>query len=96
MPKSVVSDPSLSEFLKSEADSHNATDLIYEAHAKGLTKLHPGVPEALRGTYEGIASDAMIDHLLSLNVSAIELMPVHHFLDDEFLLNKGLKNYLGL
>ena len=95
VPKSVVSDPSLSEFLKSEADSHNATDLIYEAHAKGLTKLHPGVPEALRGTYEGIASDAMIDHLLSLNVSAIELMPVHHFLDDEFLLNKGLKNYWG-
>ncbi|PLW78663.1 glycogen debranching protein GlgX [Cohaesibacter celericrescens] len=95
MPKSVVSDPRLNEFLQQEAPKFRDRDLIYEAHTKGLTKLHPGVPKALQGTYEGLASDAVIDHLLSLNVSAIELMPVHSFLDDEFLQNKGLRNYWG-
>ncbi|WP_321458709.1 glycogen debranching protein GlgX [uncultured Cohaesibacter sp.] len=95
VPKSVVSDPSLNDFLQTAAPALDGRDLIYEAHAKGLTKLHPDVPENLRGTYEGLASDAMIDHLLSLNVRAVELMPVHHFLDDEFLLDKNLVNYWG-
>lgn len=95
VPRSVVSDPALNDFLQTEAPVMDGRDLIYEAHAKGLTKLHPDVPENLRGTYEGLASDAMIDHLLSINVRAVELMPVHHFIDDEFLLDKNLVNYWG-
>ena len=95
VPKSVVSNPELCEFLKTEAPAHDGKDLIFEAHAKGLTQLHPDVPDHLRGTYEALASDAMIEHLQAMNISAIELMPVHSFLDDEFLLNKGLKNYWG-
>ncbi|MDH4378311.1 MAG: glycogen debranching protein GlgX [Vampirovibrionales bacterium] len=69
--------------------------IIYEAHVKGLTELHPDVPEHLRGTYAGVASLPVIDHLKSLGVTAIELMPVHHHLDEPFLIEKGLTNYWG-
>ncbi|MEO8877345.1 MAG: glycogen debranching protein GlgX, partial [Polyangiaceae bacterium] len=69
--------------------------VIYEAHVKGLTKLHPGVPEELRGTYAGVAHPAVIAHLRELGVTAIELMPIHCFVDDKILLDKGLKNYWG-
>ncbi|MCB1301781.1 MAG: glycogen debranching enzyme, partial [Tetrasphaera sp.] len=69
--------------------------VIYEAHVKGMTMLHPDIPEALRGTYAGIAHPAMIDHLVSLGVTAIELMPVHQFVDDFHLQDKGLSNYWG-
>jgi glycogen operon protein len=68
---------------------------IYEAHVKGLTMLHPDVPEEKRGTYSGLASDAVIKHLKSLGVTAIELMPVHYHLDDRNLLERGLTNYWG-
>ena len=69
--------------------------IIYEAHVKGMTQTHPGVPEELRGTYAGLAHPAVIDHLKSLNVTAIELMPVHQFMDDKRLLGLGLRNYWG-
>jgi isoamylase len=69
--------------------------LIYEAHVKGLTMRHPRVPEELRGTYAGLATEPVIDHLKSLNVTAIELLPVYHHMDDKFLLDKGLSNYWG-
>jgi isoamylase len=69
--------------------------VIYEAHVKGMTETHPGIPEALRGTYAGLAHPAIIDHLKSLNVTAIELMPVHQFLHDHRLLELGLRNYWG-
>jgi len=69
--------------------------VIYEAHVKGLTKTHPGIPEGLRGTYAGLAHPAIIDHLKSLNVTALELMPVHQFMHDERLLDLGLRNYWG-
>jgi isoamylase len=69
--------------------------VIYEAHVKGMTETHPGIPEALRGTYAGLAHPAIIDHLKSLNVTAIELMPVHQFLHDSRLLELGLRNYWG-
>ena len=69
--------------------------VIYEAHVKGLTIRHPGVPEELRGTYAGIAHPAIIDHLTSLGVNAIELMPVHQFLTDKVLDDRGLRNYWG-
>ena len=69
--------------------------LIYEAHVKGMTMRHPDVPPHLRGTYLGLASDAILDHLLSLGVTAIELLPVHHFAVDRRLRDIGLTNYWG-
>jgi isoamylase len=69
--------------------------LIYELHVKGYTKLNPYVPEALRGTYLGLASEPAIRHLTSLGVTAVELMPVHHHTDDWHLARLGLRNYWG-
>jgi len=69
--------------------------VIYEAHVKGMTETHPGVPEELRGTYAGLAHPVVIDHLKSLSVTAIELMPVHQFIHDARLLDLGLRNYWG-
>ncbi|NYE95219.1 glycogen operon protein [Psychromicrobium silvestre] len=68
---------------------------IYEAHVKGLTRLHPEVPEEQRGTFAGVAHPAVIAHLKKLGVTAIELMPVHQFVQDNVLLEKGLSNYWG-
>ena len=69
--------------------------VIYEAHVKGMTQTHPGIPEGLRGTYAGLAHPVIIDHLKSLNVTALELMPVHQFMHDSRLLDLGLRNYWG-
>jgi glycogen operon protein len=69
--------------------------LIYETHVKGQTKLHPGVPEPLRGTYSGLASRESINHLKKLGVTAVELMPVHYHVDDRHLVTHGLANYWG-
>ncbi|HEX6403415.1 MAG TPA: glycogen debranching enzyme, partial [Pseudonocardiaceae bacterium] len=69
--------------------------VIYEAHVKGMTQTHPSIPEELRGTYAGLAHPAIIDHLRSLRVTAIELMPVHQFMHDSRLLDLGLRNYWG-
>ena len=69
--------------------------IIYETHVKGLTMRHPGVPAALRGTYAGLAHPAVLDHLTGLGVTSIELMPIHQFLHDGFLLDRGLRNYWG-
>jgi isoamylase len=69
--------------------------IIYEAHVKGFTKKMPGVPEVLRGTYAGLATDAAINHLTKLGVTAIELLPVHYHIDDRYLLDKCLVNYWG-
>ncbi|MCP5149991.1 MAG: glycogen debranching protein GlgX [Ectothiorhodospiraceae bacterium] len=69
--------------------------VIYEAHVRGLTRLHPDVPEALRGTFEGLAHPRVIAHLLDLGVTTLELMPVHAFVDDPFLVEQGLRNYWG-
>ncbi len=68
---------------------------IYEAHVRGLTKLHPDVPKQLRGTYAGMASSPIIAHLKKLGITSIELMPVHYFLSDRHLIDKGLRNYWG-
>ncbi|MCW3494284.1 glycogen debranching protein GlgX [Microbacterium sp. SSM24] len=72
-----------------------AESFIYEAHVRGLTRLHPAVPEEIRGTYSAIAHPAIIEHLQKLGVTAIELMPVHQFVDDAVLEEKGLSNYWG-
>jgi glycogen operon protein len=69
--------------------------VIYEAHVKGLTMRHPAVPEVLRGTYGGMAHPAIIDHLVTLGVTAVELLPVQGFFDDKFLAAKSLRNYWG-
>jgi isoamylase len=72
-----------------------ASSVIYEAHVKGLTELHPGIPEDQRGKYAAVGSPEIIDHLKKLGVTAIELMPVHQFVDDSTLQQKGLSNYWG-
>ena len=69
--------------------------VIYELHVKGFTQRHPEVPERLRGTYAGLASEPVVKHLASLGVTAVELEPVHHFLDDRSLVERGLTNYWG-
>ncbi|MBX6364113.1 MAG: glycogen debranching protein GlgX [Gemmatimonadetes bacterium] len=69
--------------------------IIYEVHVKGFTRLHPDVPEELRGTYAGLASPPMIDYLQRLGVTAVELLPVHEFLDEKELVDRGLRNYWG-
>jgi len=69
--------------------------VIYELHVKGYTKLHPSVPEHLRGTYAGLAYPAIIDHLLDLGINAIELLPVHHFISEPFVVGRGLSNFWG-
>lgn len=72
-----------------------ASTFIYEAHVKGLTQTLPGVPDEIRGTYAGVGHPAVIDHLLKIGVTAIELMPVHQFVNDGTLQEKGLSNYWG-
>jgi len=69
--------------------------VIYELHVKGFTQRHPGVPEQLRGTYAGLAAPAAIEHLKRLGVSAVELLPIHAFVDEKRLLQHGLRNYWG-
>lgn len=69
--------------------------VIYELHVKGFTKLHPEVPEHLRGTYAGLTTPAVLRHLRSLGVTALELLPVHYHSDDRFLTEKGKVNYWG-
>ena len=69
--------------------------VIYEMHVKGFTKLNPYIPESRRGTYLGLASEPAIRHLTSLGVTAVELMPVHHHVDDWHLVQRGLSNYWG-
>ena len=69
--------------------------VVYELHVKGFTARHPGIPPALRGTYAGLASAPAIDHLRGLGVTAVELLPIHSFVDDRVLVERGLRNYWG-
>jgi glycogen operon protein len=72
-----------------------ADSIFYELHVKGFTRLHPAVPEHLRGTYAGLAYPAVIQHLVDLGVTAVELLPVQHFVSEPFLIGRGLSNYWG-
>ncbi|WP_096785099.1 glycogen debranching protein GlgX [Rhodobacter sp. CZR27] len=95
MPKAVVVDPAF-DWEADNALRHRWEEtVIYEAHVKGLTMRHPGVPEEDRGTFRGLASPAIIEHLKAIGVTAIELLPVHGFLNDRHLIEKGLSNYWG-
>jgi isoamylase len=95
VPKSIVVNP----YFDWNADRHPRTPahetVIYEAHVKGFTMRHPDVPENLRGTYAGLAHPAAIAHFQKLGVTAVELMPVHHFVHDAHLVERGLRNYWG-
>jgi glycogen operon protein len=75
--------------------NHWHETLIYELHVKGFTRRMPGVPEKLRGTYAGLASEPALRHLQELGVTAVELLPVHYHVDDRILLDRGLTNYWG-
>ncbi|MFO0900297.1 MAG: glycogen debranching protein GlgX [Pirellulales bacterium] len=95
MPKSVVVDDRFDwEDDRAPSIPWHRT-LIYELHVKGFTARHPEVPEELRGKYLGLATQPVIDYLLSLGVTTVELLPVHQFVDDQHLLDKGLRNYWG-
>jgi isoamylase len=95
IPKCVVIDPRFDwEGDRPLRTPWNQT-VIYETHVKGFTKLRPGVREDLRGTYAGLASEDAIAHLEALGVTAVELLPVHHIADEDFLAPKGLTNYWG-
>src|ERR1700694_3629762 len=93
--KSVVHHPHFDWGGDKSPDRPLHETVIYEAHLKGFTKCHPDVPERLRGTYAGFAHPAVIDHLLSLGVTAVELMPIHQFVQDDRLLQRSLRNYWG-
>ncbi|HET9257149.1 MAG TPA: glycogen debranching protein GlgX [Pseudonocardiaceae bacterium] len=94
-PKSVVINP----FFGWADDRHPRTPyhemVIYEAHVRGLTITHPGIPPDLRGTYAGLAHPVMVDYLTRLGITAVELMPVHQFITDGYLAERGLANYWG-
>ncbi|GAA0558819.1 glycogen debranching protein GlgX [Actinomadura livida] len=95
MPKNVVINPFFdwADDRPPRVPYHES--VIYEAHVKGLTKLHPAIPEEQRGTYAGLAHPVMIDHLLDLGVTAVELMPVHQSVPEHALVARGLDNYWG-
>src|SRR5216684_3150784 len=95
VPKCRVIDPAFTWTRDRRPGTPWERTVIYEAHVKGLTKRHPLVPEALRGTYAGLAWWDVVEHLKDLGVTAVELLPIHAFVDDGYLLDKKLTNYWG-
>jgi isoamylase len=95
LPKSVVVNPYFDWNGDRPPDTSMDDTVIYEVHVKGFTARHPDVPEAQQGTYAGLAHPAAIEHLQRLGVTAVELLPVHHFVHDHHLVEKGLSNYWG-
>lgn len=95
IPKSVVVDDNFDWDGDERPKIPYHQSIIYEAHVKGLTMQHPEVPEELRGTYAAIGHPAIIKYLKDLGITAIELMPVHQFVNDRYLVEKGLRNYWG-
>ncbi|MGE6737934.1 alpha-amylase family glycosyl hydrolase, partial [Streptomyces sp. NPDC059900] len=94
-PLSVVTDPYFAWEDDRPPRRPYAETVVYEAHVRGLTRTHPDVPAELRGTYAGLATEPVIDHLTSLGVTAVELMPMHQYIQDGFLRDRGLSNYWG-
>lgn len=95
MLKSMVIDPAFTWGTDRPPATPWHNSVIYEMHVKGFTIQHPQVPTTLRGTYAGMGTAPVIDHLLKLGVTAVELMPVHYFIDDRQLIERGLRNYWG-
>ena len=94
MPKCVVVDPARPPSGPRPSIPW-AQAIFYETHVRGYTKLHPAVPENLRGTFEGLAHKDVVGYIKSLGVTSVELMPIHWYVDDDHLLQKGLRNYWG-
>ncbi|HEX3345831.1 MAG TPA: glycogen debranching protein GlgX, partial [Polyangiaceae bacterium] len=94
-PLGAVVDPSFDWGDDAPPNTPLRRSIIYEAHVKGLTIRHPHVPEELRGTYLGVASEPVVQYLRELGVTAIELLPVHGFVDDQLLRERHLRNYWG-
>ncbi|HEX4866030.1 MAG TPA: glycogen debranching protein GlgX [Acidimicrobiales bacterium] len=95
MAKAVVHNPYFDWSSDRRPDRPLHESVIYEVHVKGFTARHPGIPDGLRGTYSGLAHPAAIEHLTDLGVTTVELLPVHQFVHDAHLLDKGLRNYWG-
>jgi isoamylase len=95
MPKCIVIEPEFSWGNDRKPNTPWNQTVIYECHVRGMTMRHPQVPDELRGTYLGMASDPVIDHLRSLGVTAVELLPIHQFVPERFLLERMLTNYWG-
>jgi len=95
MPKAVVVNPYFDWGNDRLPNIPYHQSIIYEAHVKGLTMRHPKLPEHLRGTYAGIGHPVIVEHLVKLGITAIELMPVHQFVHDQRLVEEGLSNYWG-
>ncbi|RYY76167.1 MAG: glycogen debranching enzyme GlgX [Gammaproteobacteria bacterium] len=95
VPKAMVIDPAFDWNGKQAYRVPWDKTIIYETHLKGISKLHPSVPERLRGTCAGLTNKDLLEHLKSLGVTSVELLPVHAFLHDNHLLEKGLTNYWG-
>jgi glycogen operon protein len=104
MPKCVVVDPNFDWTGAPDRDKRGTQrqlvvpfddTIIYELHVRGFTKMHPAVPEKLRGTYAGLATKEVLEYIKSLGVTSIELLPIHSFVNDSHLLEKGLTNYWG-
>jgi glycogen operon protein len=94
-PLSVVIDPAFDWAGDQPPNVPLRKTIVYETHVKGLTMRHPGVPPELRGTYAAIATPPILEYLVGLGVTAVELQPVHHFVDDQRLAERGLRNYWG-
>lgn len=95
IPKGVVVDPAYTWGADKRPNIHPSDSVIYEAHVKGLTISHPAIDESIRGSYAALGDAAIIGHLKSLGITSVELLPVHHFVDDRFLVDKELSNYWG-
>jgi isoamylase len=95
MPRNVVINPYFDWAGDQQLRTPYHETLVYEAHVRGLTLRHPGVPQELRGSYAGLASPAIVEHLQRLGVTAIELMPVHQSVSEPILVERGLTNYWG-
>ncbi|MDB4986467.1 MAG: glycogen debranching enzyme [Myxococcaceae bacterium] len=95
VPRGVIMDLSFDWEGDRRPDTPWSRSVIYELHVRGFSKLQPRIPEALRGTYAGLAHPASIEHLRGLGVTAVELLPIHEFVDDAFLCARGLRNYWG-
>ncbi|MFQ3664348.1 MAG: glycogen debranching enzyme GlgX, partial [Chloroflexaceae bacterium] len=95
VPRCVVIDPTFDWSGDERPDRPLHDSIIYEAHVRGLTMLHPEIPDEIRGTYSAVAHPAIIAYLQELGITAIELLPVHQFTNDRLLIEKGLSNYWG-
>ncbi len=95
IPKCVVVDPNFDWEGDKPLQLPYHKSIIYETHVKGFTKLHPDIPEEIRGSYAGLAHPVTIQYLKDLGITAVELMPVHHFISDRHLQERGLTNYWG-